>query len=31
MACTGGVMVGPELLPAEAFDERIEDELIAMG
>jgi 2-polyprenyl-6-methoxyphenol hydroxylase-like FAD-dependent oxidoreductase len=31
MACTGGVMVGPELLPAEAFDERVEDELIAMG
>jgi 2-polyprenyl-6-methoxyphenol hydroxylase-like FAD-dependent oxidoreductase len=31
MMCTAGVMIGPERLPAEVFDERIEDELIAMG
>jgi 2-polyprenyl-6-methoxyphenol hydroxylase-like FAD-dependent oxidoreductase len=30
MMCVGGVMVGPELLPAEAFDERIEGEIAAL-
>ena len=31
MMCTAGVMIGPERLPAEVFDERIEAEVIALG